>query len=376
MLRLVYRQLVSERARTALTVVAIAAVVAVILVLEGFYAGLLVQLRNSVMDRDADLIVTQAGVSNMIAARSALPQFARGDVEAVPGVASAYPQTGVPVIYQQGARRTPIFLVVYDVGGEPKRLTAGTEAENPRDIVIDRSLARMYDLKPGDPFIVSDFAFRIAGISERTAAFFTPFAFARYDDLIDFYFESDVAADISSFPLLSFLLVEIVHGSDRASVAAAIRAAVPAGDVFLPEVLAENDAALGRALFGPIMQLLIGVAYVVGVLVTGIFMFAAVNARRGEFGVMKALGFTQAFLARAVLIEALVLALLAIPLGIVLASMTGRFIELLMPLYLLPVVEPIALLRTAIACLIFAAIGALAPVRVIRRLDPDSVFRN
>ena len=41
-------------------------------------------------------------------------------------------------------------------------------------------------------------------------------------------------------------------------------------------------------LFGPILKLLIGVGYIIGVLVTGIIMFAAVNTRREEFGVLKA----------------------------------------------------------------------------------------
>ncbi len=60
MLRLIYRQLAYDPWRTALTVFAIAAVV---LVLEGFMQGQSAQLRRAVFERDADLIVTQAGTS-------------------------------------------------------------------------------------------------------------------------------------------------------------------------------------------------------------------------------------------------------------------------------------------------------------------------
>lgn len=376
MLLLVYRQLCIDAARTWLTVFAIAAVVAVILVLEGFNAGLLAQLRSAVIDRNADLIVTQAGVSNMMAARSILPQFARRDVESVQGVAAAHPLTGIPAIYNRREQRTPIFLLVYDSGGGPTRLARGTAIQKSRDIVIDRSLAVKYELEPGDPLVVSDFEFRIAGISEGAAAFFTPFAFARFDDLIDFYFESDVAADISTFPLLSFLLVELIPGAERRAVAEAIEAALPGGDVFLPEALADEDAALGRVLFGPILKLLIGVGYAIGVLVTGIIMFAAVSARRREFGVLKALGFSHRFLSLSVVLEALVLALAAIPLGVALAALLAWAIEAAMPLYRIVATEPAAILRTAIACLVFAGLGASVPVRLIRRLDPAIVFRN
>ncbi|MEX0915088.1 MAG: ABC transporter permease, partial [Wenzhouxiangellaceae bacterium] len=241
MLRLIYRQLRLDPVRSGLTVIALAAVVAVILILEGFNEGLVAQLGDAVTDRQADLIVTQSGVSNMTAARSVLPQFTRRDVEAVAGVAAAHPLTGIPVIYADGERRTPMFLLVYDSSGGPKRLASGSPATEARDIVIDRSLASKYGLELGDPLIISDFEFRISGITAGAAAFFTPFGFARYDDLIDFYFESDVAADISTFPLLSFLLVELTPAADRRGVAAAIEASVPQADVFLPEALAAED---------------------------------------------------------------------------------------------------------------------------------------
>ena len=376
MLRFIYRQISFDRARTLLTATALAAVVAVILVLEGFYAGVLVQLRNTVLDRDADLIVTQAGVANMMAARSILPQFARRDVEAVPGVAAAHPLTGILVIYEQGNRRTPIFLLVYDSGGGPKYLTAGSAVTGSRGIVIDHSLASKYGLEVGDPFILSEFEFQVTGISAGSAAMFTPFGFASYDDLIDFYFESDIAADISTFPLLSFLLVELSPGANRDAVAEDIETAVPDGDVFVPEKLATEDEALGRVLFGPIMRLMIGVGYIIGALVTGIIMFAAVNARRHDFGVLKALGFSQQFLSRSVVVEVLILMLIAIPLGVVLANLIARVVENAAPLYLVLATEPMSIMRTAIACLLFAAIGALLPIRLIRRVDPNLAFRG
>jgi len=260
--RLIYRQLRLDSVRTALTSVALAAVVAVILVLEGFNEGLITQLGRAVTDRGADLIVTQSGVSNLTATRSVLPQFARRDVEAVAGVVAAHPLTGLPVIYAEGAQRTPIMLMVYDTAGGPREVITGQLPAEPREMVVDRSLAKKHNLAVGDALVISDFEFTISGIADGAAAFFTPFGFARYDDLIDFYFESDVAADISTFPLLSFLLVELSPGADRVAVAAAIEANVPAGDVFLPEALAAEDKGLGRVLFGPVLKLLIAVGYI------------------------------------------------------------------------------------------------------------------
>jgi putative ABC transport system permease protein len=322
------------------------------------------------------LIVTQSGIANMTAARSILPQFARLDVEATEGVAVAHPLTAIPIIYDQGGRRTPIFLLVYDTGGGPRRLIAGRMPEVPRDIVVDRSVAKIHNLRLGDPFIVSDFEFRVAGIATGASVMFTPFAFIRFDDLIDFYFESDVAADISSFPLLSFLLIALESGADRAAVAARIEASVPAADVFMPETLADNDAALSRALFGPILGVLTTVGYLIGILVTAIVMFAAVHARRRDLGLLKALGFSPGFLSRSVVLEAVVLALIAIPFGALLAAGIAVLIEAAVPLYLILPIEPVPAMRTAIACLMFAVVGALAPVGLVRRIEPSLVFRS
>ena len=80
MLRLVYRQLLLDPVRTVLTGTAVAAVVAVILILEGFNEGLMRQFRETVEKRGGDLILTQAGVANMSVARSVLPQYTRLDV--------------------------------------------------------------------------------------------------------------------------------------------------------------------------------------------------------------------------------------------------------------------------------------------------------
>ncbi len=376
MFLLTFRQLQLDPLRTVLTGLALAAVVAVILIFEGFLEGIVAQSRNAVLERGGNLIVTQAGVKNMTLARSILPQFTRGDVEAVEGVTEAHPLTGIPVIYEQADQLAPLLLLVYDSNGGPTRIVAGQDIDGPREIVIDLSFAEMFGLAPGDSLIVSEFEFTISGVTQGAAAFFSAFGFARYDDLIDFYFESDLAADISTFPLLSFLLVELAEGANAELVAAQIEETVPDADVFTPEQLAAEDAALGRALLGPIIGFLVVAGYISGALVTAIIMFAAVNARRRDFGVLKALGFSHRFLTAAVVLEALALVVLALPLGLFAAQGIAFVIETAMPLYLIPVTEPLPLIRTATACVVFAFLGALTPVRLIRRLDPGSVFRS
>jgi ABC-type antimicrobial peptide transport system permease subunit len=377
MLRWVIRQLIYEPYRTLLTAVAMAGALAVILLLEGFMAGLLVQMDGIAMRRGADLIVTQTGVRNFVGSRSLLPQLARQKVEDIEGVKAAHPITMLPVIYKkEGYRRAPVFFVVYDTGGGPYKVIEGKLSREPRQIVIDESLAVIYDLKLGDKFVVSDFEFQVSGIAEQASALFTAFAFIYYDDMLDFFFDSDLVGDISNLPLLSFLLVELEEGADREAISTQIEQVEKDADVFTPEQIAANDVELGRTLFSPVMNVLIAGGYIIALLVVGMIMFSAVRARLRAFGVIKALGFRNMDLVKGMVLESLLMILLSFPLAILFAGIVSLVIEIRIPLYLVPVADAPTLLRTFSGALLLAVIGGCLPYRSIARLDPAIAFRN
>jgi len=377
MLRWVFRQLLHEPFRTVLTGVAMAAALSVVLLLEGFMTGLLVQMDGIAMHRGADLIVAQEGVRNFVGSRSLLPQLARQEVEDIKGVKAAHPITMLPVIYKkEGYRQAPVFFVVYDTGGGPYNIKEGKLSREPRQIVIDESLAVVYDLKVGDKFVVSDFEFQISGIAKQASALFTAFAFIYYDDMIDFFFDSDLVGDVSNLPLLSFLLVELEEGTNKTMIAAEIEQLVKEADVFMPEEIAANDVQLGRALFGPVMNVLIAGGYLITLLVVGMIMFAAVQSRMRSFGVIKALGFNNRDLIKGMVMESLIMMLLAFPLSILFAGIVSWVIEIRIPLYLVPVTDVPTLLRTFTGAMVVALLGACLPFRTIAKLDAAVVFRG
>jgi putative ABC transport system permease protein len=376
MIRLAWKNSLLRPGRVFLMVFSVAVVLAEILVLEGFLAGSYTQLRRAVLRRGGDVIVAQKGVANFLATRSILPQRTRAAVEALPGVASTYPLAALGVIYEQGERRSPIIILVYDDAGGPAEIVAGRAPDGEREVAIDLSLAARYGLVPGDTLTLSDFDFTIAGISRGSAALFTPFAFVTFDNLIDFYFESDVADDIAAFPLLSFLAVETAPGIDPAELAARISEKIDGADAILPHDLARNDENMGRELLGPILNLLLGLSYGIDAMAIGMFMFASVRSRRKSLGVLRALGFRPRDLVTSVVAEALATALMAIPLGILIAAGLAALIQWMAPVYLLHVMETQALLRTAAIALLLAVLGALAPLRMLLRLDPATAFRE
>ena len=375
MWQLAFRQIIHERVRSGLTVLAICAAVAVILVLRGFEQGLYAQSEKVVLDRGGQLILVQAGVSNFMAVRSSIPQLTRADVEAIAGVREAHPITSFWVIYGPEGNKFPILLLVYDTLGGPPYIVDGSRIKDGRDVVIDLGLAKRFNLQPGDPLVISEFEFRIAGITRGSSALFSTFAYVSYDGLIDFLIESEVAPDISIFPLVSFLLVELEQGAALALIAEAIENEVKAVDVFTPQHLAQRDRQLGEELFGPIMNVLISLSYVIGMLVIGLVIYSDVSTRKRDFSVMKALGFRQGHIAHSVVVQTSVLAALAFPLGMWLAYLVASFIEWQMPVYFVHVLDAAGLWKTLFGLLVMALVSSLLPLRLVSRADPVAAFQ-
>ncbi len=372
---LALKQLKHDKGRSSLTVLAISAAIAMILVLRGFEQGLYKQSESVVLDRGGQLILTQSGVSNFLAVRSSLPQLTRSEVEAIDGVVTAHPITGFWVIYGPEGNKSPLLLMVYDTLGGPTHLIEGKPIKDGRDVIIDAGLSKRFNLRPGDPLIISDFEFTVAGITSGSSALFSAFAFVSYDGMIDLFLESEIAPDISTFPLLSFLLVETEEGISLDEVAERIEQQVLTVDVHKPQVLADNDVALGKELFGPIMNVLIILAYIIGMLVIGLIIYSDVGLRRRNFAVMKALGFNILSIAKGIITQTSILVLFAFPLGVLLAYLTGKGIELNMPVYLIDTLNFNGLGKVLFGVVLMMLIGSLLPLRMIARTDPVIAFQ-
>lgn len=362
--------------RTFALALAVGAALSIVLLLQGFHSGLIEQLRQMVLGRGADLVVVQAGIANFVAARSKLPQTSRGEVEAVAGVDSADPMMLVPVIFDRQGRKAPIFFLVYDQKGGPSRLLSGHHPREPGDVIADEALAAMFQLRLGDDVTVSDYEFRIAGIAERASAMFTSVMFVTYDELIDFYFGSDLMGDMATLPLLSFLLVDIDEDADIDAVRTRLEETIPSIDVFLPEELGERDANMGRALFGPVIGVLIVISYLITLAVIGMILYANASGRSRSYGVLMALGFAPRTLLSGMIAESLCVAALAIPLAILIASGVGAAIESQAPLYLITVLDPAPLARAIAGAFALSIAGSALAYGRIAGLDPASAFRS
>jgi putative ABC transport system permease protein len=377
MLVLVLGTLRHQAGRTALSVLALAAAIAVMLLFEGFRTGLYTQLRGMPEQLQADLIVSQAGVSNFAAARSSLPQRTGKALRRVEGVASAHALTSLPLIFRRKGIASPVQVIAYvDVGG-PAQLAHGRSIEGPREIVVDASLAADHSLGLGDAVEVLGWEFEVVGISTGTAAMFTPAVFARFADLIDLFLSGDLPDDVpAETPLLSYMLVRLEDGADVGLVRQAIERELDWADAHTPQELGTADEEMGRRLLGPVLGLLVGLSYLIGALVVGLTLYGSVQARVRDFAVVAALGGGPGRLAALVFTEALVVTVAAFGLGLLAAVLGAEVVELLQPDYIVSPLAGAALPRTALAVLGLGAVGAGWPLRRVLSIDPAIVFRG
>jgi len=375
MLLLAIKQLMQDKLKSILTIIALASVIAVIFILEGFEQGQYHQLKQLVLNRNADLIATQTGVKNFIATRSVIPQLARAEVESVTGVVEAHPITALPIIYEKDGRRTPIYVIVYDSLGGPSHLLSGRSEQFGANIVIDMALATKYQLKVGDALIVSDFEFTITGIT-REAAFMMPFAFINYDGMLDLFLESDIAPDLSTFPLLSYLLIDVAPEFSKEHVAIQIEETVANVDVYSTETVAENDEDLGETFFRPIVGVLVSIGYIIGLLVISLIMYSEINNNYKNYAVLKALGFSFGQLVSSVFFLSILLLLLAIPVALIFASLIAALIEMLAPVYLIKYFAMEVVLQTVVASAVFSLLGSLIPLVSVKHADPMMAFQS
>jgi putative ABC transport system permease protein len=117
------------------------------------------------------------------------------------------------------------------------------------------------------------------------------------------------------------------------------------------------------------------IALGVGALVIGLTTYGFVSDRRREFGSLKTIGARNGRLYRLVAGQAVAIAAAGLVGGVLLRLLAGSAIHSLSPKFLF-VSLPGHYVLVAVAALLMGLAGAIVPVRVLARLDPQEVFRR
>ncbi len=357
------RNILADRRRLVISSLGVGLAVALILLLEGLWAGVRAGI-SAYPDRvGASLFVREPGT--MVLTEGAVPLTAVTAIRVIAGVQRADPVLAKFVILNLHDTKEPVSVIGFQPGGlgGPWQITAGRTVRSAGEIVLDRSLAADHGIRVGDSLPVQGQTLRVVGLSARTRTFigggfvFTPLATAGR-----LFGESRTATFV------------LVRASDPATVRAAIRTRTGlAAD--LPASVAAEERAVYAGSLGRIFNLMIVIAFAAGTLIVALTVYSAIVERLREYGIAKAMGARRLRLFRIVAGQTLLLAAVGTALGFGLYAVGSWLLVTARPQFpssLTPVVAG-GVIAAAAA---MALLAAILPTRQVARLDPASVYRG
>lgn len=368
MTNIAWRNLAGERTRFLISVAGVAFSVVLVVILRALYWGVIAEATRYVRTTGADLWVAQEGTpGDFLQSRSILPTTVQSRIEAVSGVGHVAPLLSRPVGLRLNGREADLFLLGVAPGsdvGWPAAVRQGGRLPAPGTIVIDKVFAKNFDVKAGDRLPIGPYGMEVAAVVGGGNAFAYQFAWANLADVA-------TIAGVDGF--VSYYLVN-AGTAGATELARLIPAQVPGTQVFAGTELADRNADNLREGFLPILWVLVIVAFVVGTAIIGLIIYTATLEKSREYGVLKAIGFSNRRLYSVVFQQSLLAAMAGFLLGCVLSTVLGPAIERIVPVFVTDIRWG-DILFAGVGALGMAGLASFIPARPVARLDPAEVFR-
>ena len=358
--RMIVGNLVHRAIRSLISIVAVALEVTLILLIVGLSLGLLQDSRTRTAGIGADVIVLPPG-SSFIAGLTGAPMPIKigGVLAKLPHVVSVAPV--VTQVATSGALEiiAGIDMPSYESMSSGFHILQGGRFQGPYDVLVDDLFAQSKRVKVGDPIEILNNKFRICGIVEhgKGARKFVPIS--TLQDLIG-------AKDKATIFYLKL--------DDPANAEAVIEEikAIPGLERYKPTSMAEYLAMMTTSNYpglSTFIDVVVGIAVVIGFIVIFQAMYTAVMERTREIGILKAMGASKFYIVNVVLRETVLLALGGIVLGVVVSLVARAGLAHKFPLMQV-IVAGGWILRATLIAIAGAIAGALYPAFKAAQKDP------
>ncbi len=358
--RMIVANLIHRPFRTIISVVAVAVEVTLILLIVGIMLGMLNDSKNRQAGIGADIMVQPPGSSLLMGVSGAPVSVKVADkLRQLPHVVAV-----TPVVTQITTAGTVevldgIDLPSFDAVSGGFRYLSGGPFQGPYDMIIDDLEAGSKHRKVGDTVEALNHQFRICGIVEhgKGARKYVPMATLQ-----------DLIGAVGKASIFYVKLDNPNHADEVVRMIKSIPGMQEYGVHSLKEYLTLMTSASIPGL-NTIIDVVIGIAMIIGFIVIFQAMYAAVMERTREIGILKSLGAGKLYIVNVVLRETLLIAIGGIILGIVI-SYCAR-VGLRAKFQTLPVMITYAwLVKAAIIALVGSLLGAFYPAMKAAQKDP------
>ena len=341
--------------RCALTIIAIAIQVILVLMIVGLTSGIISEWGKRVEGVGADVLVQPPNSSIFFAFTSAvMPESLGHQIAALPGVDEVAPT----VILNEPKTLMMIYGIDYKRFNALSRgflFRSGRPFEAPEEALADDIMAQTKRLKTGDKITLLNHTFTISGIVAhgKGARFFIPLKTAQEIAGVEnrvsmFYVRSKGDTEATR--------AEILRLSPNNRVRSMAEYVTLMSSSNLPELK-------------PFLRSMVGLGIVISFLVVLLNMHTLVMERTREVGILKALGFSRMDVARILLGETLVLALLGSAFGILLTFLTQAVLKETNP-GLMILIGPRWIVQSILLALVGSAAGVAYPALRAASYDP------
>ena len=368
MIYLAFRNLFQQKFRLALSIGGVTLAMMLIVLLNGFLAGIYVQVTAYLDNTPADLIIAQDGVTNLLSASSLLPPNSEDLARGVPGVAQLIPIVSQFIIMDIHDEKVVAYMIGYDpeLGGGPWQLKAGRPPSDDDEVVLDWVIADTHGFGLGDTIEILDDDFTVVGLSDGTNSWMTSFLFIQKRAAERLLLAPDAT---------SFVLLQLDPGANPAAVETRLRRRLRDVEILPAVVVKQNDLDLLVQIFAIPLRMMVAIAFAVGTAILGMIIYTATVERVREYGVLKAVGAKNRHLYWLVTQQGLFTALVGAGLGVGLAWLVGQGVMAVSPKFLV-ILQPDSTLAILMTGLLMGLLAALLPARYVGGLDPARVFRK
>jgi putative ABC transport system permease protein len=381
-----WRTLVRQPARSALGVLGVAAVGALLLDMLLLSEGLVLSMRE---------LLDRMGFDVRVTAGEALPGAGPdiADATAAAAAIAALPSVRrVTSIRSEDAelrfRDQRVDGVFLGVGADARLWTIvrGREPTAPREVVVNPYAAETLRLEPGATVTVSAYcgtgdaappalSFRVSGVAEL------PFDRPGTASAATLLADLEAACGEPGAGLADFLAV--TSGGDASAAAAAIAAARPDLTAFTNDQLIGRMQQGGFTYFRQISSVLATITMTFALLLITVLLTVSVNQRLGEVAALRALGFSRRRVVLDVLCESALIVgaggALSVPIGLLLAGWLDAILKRMpgIPTQMhFFVFEPQALGIHAGLLAATALLAAAYPMQIVARLPIAATLRD
>src|SRR5205809_5158723 len=350
-----------RKTRTAVSVLAVAMEVAMVMILVGMANGTLDDIAERLQRVGADVLFQPPDASLILGATSAVMPMKYVDlIKQVDGVQEVTPVLNWLVSKIRGeSRALNLWAIDYPSfsrisGGFD--MVEGRPLAQPYDVGMDTVLAEATGMHVGDILPMMNHAIRVPGICRAGAG---GRLYARIQD---------VQEAIGSPDKASFFLVKGRRGVQAEDLARALEAKFK-GHKITPVAQvskAMQDNAVGLKQF---KEALTGMAVVISFMVVLLAMYTTIIERTREIGILRAIGASQATVVRLVVSESILICLAGVVVGIALAGALRWLLPRIFPTVSIQLSQEWGVIASSLG-LLGGLLGSLYPAVKAARMDP------